>query len=269
MSLGHLYVLVDPRDGEIRYVGWTGRTFEQRLAEHMYSRASEHNHRTHWLAHLKRMKLLPILRPLQTVSIAEVANAERYWISYFRVAGCSLVNGTNGGEGALGRRVSAETRAKISATKAAKPARLSAERRAQISIQMKNRVITSETRAKLSALNKGRVNGPEARVKQAAALRGRSVPQERRERISKSLKALGIKRSAEYRQKQSFSQLRRYQDPAQRLRQSTQQRGHPVAEETRQKIRDFWAKKRSNLDSSDPLAVRAARMRAARAARAR
>lgn len=245
MVIGHLYVLVDPRDGEIRYVGWTSRTLKQRLAEHMCLSSSSHYHRAHWLAQLKRLGTRPIIRMLQDVSLAEVETAERYWIGHFRALGCRLVNNTDGGEGSLGRVVSTETRAKISATKKENPTQLSAERRAQISTQMKGRTFSPETRAKLSASNKHRVLKPESHAKQAAALRGRTVPMERRERISKSLK--GIKRSEAYRQKQQDAQLKRWQDPAKRLRQSERQRGHPVTEETRQKIRDFWANKRNGV----------------------
>ena len=39
----------------------------------------------------------------------------------------------------------------------------------------------------------------------------------------------------------SEAQLLRYQDPAERSRQSTQQLGHVVTKKTRQKIRDSWA----------------------------
>jgi hypothetical protein len=249
---GHVYVLVDPRDGEIRYVGWTSRTLRQRHLEHMYARSK--THRSHWLSLLKQQGMAPFIRLLQTLPIAEAKKSERYWIDYFRSIGCRLVNGTDGGEGSLGRAVSTETRAKISATKKANPRKFTPEQRARISAQVKARGVSPETRAKLSAFMKTRVLKPESRAKQAEKLRGRPVPMERRTRISAAMKAKGIQRSDEYRQKQSASQLKRYQDPAERLRQSTQQRGHAVTEETRQKLRDFWAEKRRlhELETGEP-----------------
>lgn len=243
LSVGWIYVLVDPRTGEIRYVGWTYRSLKRRLAEHMYVRANEHNHRAHWLALLKQLGMRPFMRVLQSVPLTEAKTAERYWIDYFRNTGCILVNNTDGGEGSPGRVVSVSTREKISATKRANPATITVERRAQISTQMKGRVFSTETRAKLSAANKRRVLGPESRAKQAAALRGRRLSAEHRAGIAASLK--GIERSDEYRQKQKEAQLKRYRDPAERRRQSAQQLRHPVTEETRQKIRDFWARKRN------------------------
>ena len=50
-----IYILVDPRTDEIRYVGKTNQRLEWRISAHMQSK--EPCHRTHWLNELKALGL--------------------------------------------------------------------------------------------------------------------------------------------------------------------------------------------------------------------
>ena len=125
-------------------------------------------------------------------------------IAFWRGQGCSLVNRTDGGEGASGRRlseasrrkvgdahagkiVSSETRSKLSAAHAGvpyapgraswskgKPA--SSERKSKTSTALMGRPKTTEHRANISAALAGRVITPDHRAKIGAANAGRASP---------------------------------------------------------------------------------------------
>lgn len=155
-----VYVLVDPRDGEVRYVGWTVRTLAQRLMSHL--KAAGDNHRTRWIAVLKRDGLRPIIRLLQPVTANEAPAAERYWIALLRTRACRLVNATDGGEGTLGRVLTNAQRARVSEVHAGKT--LSAAHRQAISAaasrkweayRSEGRSATDVTRAKIAATKRG------------------------------------------------------------------------------------------------------------------
>jgi hypothetical protein len=140
-----IYALVDPRSGEIRYIGWTVQKPEKRLLGHLNDHSR--NHRTNWLNSLKSIGDRPILRQIQRLSASEAPSSEKYWIRHFREAGCPLVNSTDGGEGSLGVVVSDETRRKLSL--AHKGRSFSPEHSRKISESLKGRKFTEEHLAKL------------------------------------------------------------------------------------------------------------------------
>lgn len=146
-----IYLLIDPRTDEIRYVGKTTQVIESRITAHL--RDASPCHRVHWLNELKREGLRP-----KYVIVAEChgdwpwQNEERGWIRMLKHLGARLVNDTSGGDGVadlppetrekmrriwLGRKHTPETLAKLRAARA-------------------RRVTTEETRAKMSASQKGR-----------------------------------------------------------------------------------------------------------------
>jgi len=134
-----IYGLVDPRDGQLRYVGKTKNKLAKRLNEHLVDPA--HNYRTHWLSSLKAQNLVPNAVILQEFTEPEIlCDAEIFWIAYFRKMGCPLTNLTDGGEGTMGRKVSIETRAKIGSSN-------------------KGKVRSPELFAKMSAIRKGKKKG--------------------------------------------------------------------------------------------------------------
>ena len=150
-----IYVLVDPRDGEIRYVGWSNKTLDQRLKRHL--RDTDDNHRTRWIAVLRREGFVPIIRLLQLVPRGDWADAERYWVRTFIARGCPLVNGTGGGDGTLGHRHSKETRSRIGAKHRGKS--ISREQRARLSVMNKGASHTEEAKRKISEAQTGRKRG--------------------------------------------------------------------------------------------------------------
>lgn len=106
-----IYKLIDPRDGEVRYVGQTNRTLEKRLNSHL--RTKENNHRGYWIREVLRDDYVPIIAEIETVPAGEDwANREMLWIAIYRGWGCRLVNATDGGEGCVGYVWSEESREK-------------------------------------------------------------------------------------------------------------------------------------------------------------
>ena len=121
----------------------------------------------------------------------DVAAVERRWIARLRAEGCSLTNLTDGGEGTPGRKVSAETRAKVSRSNmgntTARGCTRSAATRALLRAQKLGNTYslglkrTAETRARMSAANMGNksslghVCSPETRANIGAKARLRAL----------------------------------------------------------------------------------------------
>lgn len=187
MTLASLYVLIDPRDGDIRYVGYTVWTLAKRLRFHFYDR--EVNHRTNWLRKLTQLGLHPIIRLVQQVPCSVVKDAERYWIAFFRLAGCSLVNGTDGGDGFLGRKHTEETKQRLRTMST-------------------GRTLTEEAKAKISQANKGRMRTEEAKERVRQANLGKKASLDARRKMSEAHK--GKKHSAETLRKISEAQRSRH-----------------------------------------------------------
>ncbi len=206
-----IYVLIDPRDEEIRYVGKT-KSPKRRLGSHLRDR--DDSYRTRWIGKLGRMGMVPRMQVIQEVPASFEAEAEKYWIAYFRAIGCRLTNSTDGGEGNLGWCPSEETRAKMSAASQRTMANPAA--RQAVSAVHKGKIISSEhkavvskatterwktwrangsytspeTRAKLSASQTGKRMTPETVAKMSATLRGKPKSPEHRAALAAHLKAV-------------------------------------------------------------------------------
>jgi hypothetical protein len=111
-TTARIYVLIDPRDFEVRYVGMTTRPLRVRLNAHMRDRRGD-NYRIRWINALRREGLRAIIAEIEEVPVEDWAKAERKWIAFYRAAGSRLVNATDGGEGILGWKPTPEQRRKI------------------------------------------------------------------------------------------------------------------------------------------------------------
>lgn len=151
-----IYALIDPRDEEIRYVGWTNN-LKKRYGCHL--RDKKPCYRTYWIMKLRRMGLKPRMEIIQRVSLQSWAEAEIYWISYFRKIGCKLVNGTDGGQGHLGWCPSEETRAKMSVAQKGK--HHNSPKHLLKLLKAAKRPKSAEHRAKIGNAHKGKKHTPE------------------------------------------------------------------------------------------------------------
>ena len=111
-----IYALVDPRDGEIRYVGKSAKGLYRPRRHQYFSTYKTHMHLPVycWIRELSAVGLSYGIRILEVFpSDKQLDNAERQWIKQLRNAGAKLTNLTVGGEGALGWVPSQDTRDKI------------------------------------------------------------------------------------------------------------------------------------------------------------
>lgn len=96
----HIYVLICPVDGEIKYVGKSNDP-ERRLKDHMIDyrvRLGEYR-KVKWLSDLAKKKLKPELLVVDIVDIQNWKFWEKWWIQYFKSLGCNLLNNKSGGNG--------------------------------------------------------------------------------------------------------------------------------------------------------------------------
>jgi hypothetical protein len=100
-----IYVLKDPTDSQIRYVGKTEKTLETRLSGHI-SEAKRRKvlcHKNNWVYSLLLKGLRPIIQLIETVPYdQDWQEREKYWIKYYRELGYDLTNSTDGGIGTSG-----------------------------------------------------------------------------------------------------------------------------------------------------------------------
>ena len=230
MRTWYIYVLIDPRNGEVRYVGWTVHP-KTRLRDHIKpSRVSGNQRRDRWIASLLRHGFRPRMDIIEC-GTGDYAKAESHWIRHYRSLGYDLTNHTDGGEGAPGRRHTAEAKARMSekrrgrkptpqALAAARAATLGKSRPAHVVAAMRSKLRgrekSAEHRKNLAASKLGKKlsdahrkklseahqkRSPEERKRQArhAALSQRPASEEKRRRISEAKKAWWAIRSAEER----------------------------------------------------------------------
>lgn len=186
---GCIYLLVDPRDNHVRYVGQTAGDPKRRLYTHL--RAGKNNAHTmsaRWIRGLLAEDLKPEMRIVERdITERLLLNAlEREWIANGKFIGWKLTNHTAGGEGLSGMQHSAETRAKMSAKMKAAHADGFAARR----------VLTSESRERM-ATHRGKRHSPDvqARItaKSTATRMARGISEETRRRIgAKSAERWGV-----------------------------------------------------------------------------
>src|SRR3990167_4875568 len=108
-----VYTLSDPITKEIRYIGQTIQPLKKRLLDHIKEAKTNkvRNHRLNWISSLLKNNITPSIELLEDNAIW--SDSEKYWISQFKTLGYRLVNGTEGGDRALGLKMSEEAKLKI------------------------------------------------------------------------------------------------------------------------------------------------------------
>ena len=227
-----VYGLVDPKDKQIRYVGWTV-DLVARLKEHMRKAHKRRTHKNAWLLQLKNQGIQPDVTVLEQGSGDGWAFAERRWIAQLRAQGCRLTNATDGGEGTPGCHPSAETRAKIGKAS-------------------RGRYFSPETRAKMGAIHRGKKKPKAWRRMMSARLKGRQFSEETKQKMSKAAKERMKRRGAAALKEMSrLGGLALAARPVSERRKHAQKiaealKGHIVSQETKDKIGEKgkcrWAK---------------------------
>jgi len=199
----HVYALFHPATWEVRYVGVTRKSIEQRLAEHVWKARRDLNSSVstplgRWINKLAEFDLSPQIVLLEATT--ERDECERRWIAYFKQCDARLLNLTDGGEGIAGLVFSEEHRRKIG------DARRGVKRSPEISQMLsrvhKGKTLSLETRRRMSEARKGKTQSEETKVKRVATLTGRTYSAERCANIS-----AGKKRAQTLRQQNNAAVL--------------------------------------------------------------
>lgn len=95
-----IYVLEDPRDNAIRYVGRTSRSVARRLLEHISVTYLRNIDIVAWVAELKALGLLPILHVIDSApEKIQAIEREKLWIRWYFYVGEPLLNRPPGPSG--------------------------------------------------------------------------------------------------------------------------------------------------------------------------
>jgi group I intron endonuclease len=118
-----IYILIDPRNNQIKYVGKTNNLI-RRLRRHISERFLRETHKDKWIRKLVNVELKPTIEVIDIVDKDNWEYWEKFYISYFKFIGCELTNGTHGGDqppSTKGRKHTLESRLKMSKSKKGKP----------------------------------------------------------------------------------------------------------------------------------------------------
>lgn len=117
-KLDLIYALTDPFENDvIRYIGKSSCGLARPREHFKASSRLAKTHKNNWINEVVDKGAFPNIKVIEYVddpeflSYYEIGN-----IAYYRSIGCKLTNGTDGGEGSLGRIQSDETKSKISSS---------------------------------------------------------------------------------------------------------------------------------------------------------
>lgn len=253
-----IYTLSDPRTGEVRYVGKTSSRLSLRLWQHI--RSPKNTHKDCWIKSLLGVGLKPVIEELESFSDDSTwQSAEDFWIVTLRFLGCRLTNLDTGGRG--GKRLSPETRLKMSLSRLGKPSplkgrKLSPRQRANVVAALRRTMQKPETLQKMRNRMLGTKLSPEARRKISVKATGRRLSPAHRNAISSA--NLGNKlppRTAEYRAAITARQTGRKLTPQHVANMAQALRGRRLSESHRAAISDAFRRRRINKISSTELAT--------------
>jgi hypothetical protein len=107
-----IYILTDPRDSTAFYVGATSRTTGHRLSSHIHEavKLQTKTEKSEIIRNIMSDGCRPEITEIESAGGDEWAEAEQFWMEYFRSIGCVLVNISLGGAGAFGARQTESTR---------------------------------------------------------------------------------------------------------------------------------------------------------------
>lgn len=86
-----IYILIDPRDDSVRYVGMTNDVYA-RFSQHLRCDSSNITKNV-WVTELKSLNMMVIMRTIEIVeTVEEARKREIYWMQHYASAGAYLLN---------------------------------------------------------------------------------------------------------------------------------------------------------------------------------
>ena len=158
-----IYALSDPITNDIRYIGKTIKTLDERLKNHLNK--IDNTHVRCWIKKLKKELLTPNILLIDEVPDNEWQFWEIFYISLFKTWEFKLTNHTKGGDGCRIGKMSNDTKRKISLI-----------RQKQGAPWMNNRFISVETKTKTSKTLIGR-KLPKDRINKTAKAHEKKLKQ--------------------------------------------------------------------------------------------
>jgi group I intron endonuclease len=150
-----IYALCEPDTGAIRYIGKSSSGLKRARA-HEYAGNLKRSKGLcrNWIVSLHNKGLRPLAEVVEYhTNHADLIEAEKFYISYFRSLGFNLTNMTDGGEGCPGRKLSKEARERLRQVNLGN----------KHSLGKKKAPVSKEVRLRMSERNKLRMKDPAVR----------------------------------------------------------------------------------------------------------
>lgn len=236
-----IYSLQD-ENGCIRYIGKTIKSLKYRFAVHLSeARCGAKNHRCCWIRSVLSRGKWPSIFLIGEVE-GDGCKEEIAWIKYFRDEGVKLVNGTDGGDGAIGVKFS---ESEILRRRMRRGFKMSEKSKKILSMSKTGHLVSDETRQKIRMKLSGRKLSEEARRKLCGKktwMFGKHHSEESCRKMSQSHKGqkgfwFGKHRSEETKKKLSAALIGRKLLKEVCLKMSASRMGKHMSEEAKQKSR--------------------------------
>jgi len=113
---GSIYILKDPRNNSVRYIGQTIVKLSSRYSQHIYQWKRTIGKLTHinsWIKSLNNINLKPVIELIEdNINHENLDNKEVQYIKLYKSIGANLTNHTEGGKGIRGYKQSEESKIK-------------------------------------------------------------------------------------------------------------------------------------------------------------
>lgn len=179
MDTIYIYLLRDPRNGAVRYVGKANNP-TQRKTNHSCRSTSKGLRRHGWIQELRAHNLRPQFEIIEECTGNSWRERERFWIAHYGGIR-NLLNARLGGE--IVRPASREIYLAMGEKRCGVPR--SEETKRRVSESLRGHTVSAETRAKLRAANQAQFSDPKARAAHQQGMESwwANLPEDKKQRV--------------------------------------------------------------------------------------
>lgn len=182
-----IYILLDPRDNQVKYVGKTINP-QRRYSQHRYEATHTKSYKNNWFLSLLLIGIDPQMVVIDECDKDEWEFFEQWYIDVFKAWGFKLTNLTNGGKGVAGYVCSKEER--------------------MIRSERAKKIFSKEICKKGGLKGKGRVHTEKAKKHFSIAAKKRGISPETRLKMIESRKRNGNYSKSEQTKKNNFRKIK-------------------------------------------------------------